>query len=843
MPHSETSKSGALPSARTAWIAAGILAALVAALGINLQNQRRQAAEAQARAQRQQEEAERALVTAQQANEIAQKQQADLARARQEAGENRQASKDAIESLRAEAASNAENAQRLEEQLKKAVEDSRRAETARVSALGDARQIVDPLQFELAERAFDADNANRGVAILADLVRRSPDNAAAVTRLISALTDRSFALTLHPPIPAAPNSEAMALSQDGTRIALIAPSPAGSTTAHVRNLNTPGLQPVTLNHSNRIEHLAFSPDGTKVAVCANELKSVEQGGRTAILPAGGAATGKPVAGPLRHEVGVWSSSFNPAGNRILTVGGDRAARIWDAASGAVAARPLVHPAPIDRAFFSPDGSLIATVSGRFVHTWNAQTGDGPLASLEHAGMVLATQFTIDSKLLVAFPSDDKAVVWDPRSGQTKLSAPFALPNIAATAGVGISPDGQRIAAAHNSGGAAVWDAFSGQLVTAEPRHELPVNRLEFSPNGRLLATASVDGTARLWDAHLGFPKGEAIPNLSWPFRLRFSPRGDRLVVLRGAGGVEIRTTAPGAARPLMLLSTSPLVSATFSADGANVIATNANDVGFVWDARSGRRASLAVVAWETSNDRAAVRLSPPNTAILTRPSGGGTTRVALSIDAADPLRSAVVSRDGSRILALMDGRETDATASPVGGALQAFDSSGRALTRRLVHPFPIASAVVSPDNRLLATACLDRQARIFEIGPQARQLLLPHLDPVLKVLFSPEGGRLLTLTVENDLRVWDIASGQPVSEIKQQFGDILNLEFNATGDPPGPLRIGCPTLPNGPPARSPMEQARDRRPPQQIRPPHRCSSGSAPMPGPTPSTPIGQPGF
>lgn len=689
-----------------------------------------------------------------------------------------------LESLKAEAS---RRQQQLERNALSASQSAEAAMAEMTSSEAAARSTIARLQFTLAEQAFNTDDAARGIAILADMIRLDPGNAVAAARLVSALTDRSFALPVHPPLPVAPNSEVMALSDDGTKLATIARSSTQRNTVSIWRIDGQSTKAVVLTHSNRVEHLAFNRDGTRLAVSINRTKAIDQDGRTALLPKGGETwiwetdSGERIAGPLKHDVGVWTAEFNEAGNRILTLGGDKTLRVWDAKTGSPAARPMQHAAPASRAFFSPDGSLVATVSGRTVFTWNAQTGDGPVATLQHAGNVLDAEFTIDSKLLVVFPSDDKAVVWDSRSGEPKLTAPFPLPNIAPAAGARISPDGQRIAAAHRSGGAAIWDAFSGQSVTDIPRHTLPVTRVEFSPNGRLLATAAIDRTARLWDAHEGFPLSEPINNLAWPHRLQFFPRGDRLVLMQGETGAEIRTTLPGAARPLMLFNANPVVAARYSADGSKIIATNSNDVRLVWDARNGRRASLP--ASSVTEDRFTAAVTG-RTIVVENNRTKNTVKIDLSGALTSALHSAIVSRDGSRVMTITDGEVSDVKASLAGGAVQAFDAkSGAPLTPRLAHPFPIASASFSPDATSIATACFERDVRIFNVTRDEKPpLLLPHLDPVIKVWFSPDGSRLLTLSEENDLRVWDAASGQPVSETKQQRSKIEHLQFNRTGD-------------------------------------------------------------
>ncbi len=769
------------------WAIAGLLALFALAAGFRAHNQKQRAEEAIAAATQERDRAGKALEAAVKNAKLAEvrvNNAAAQAREMESAGEF--AARE-LEKTQASEAAARESTRRLEQELKSALAEKERLRAQQVAGDSAQRDFASRLRFELAVESFAADNAARGIALLAGIVRDDPGDTVAATRLISALSHRSFALPLAAPIPVAPNSEVLAFRPDGNRVATLAAEPPGGVAVEIRNLAAGENALVTALHSNRIEHLEFSPDGTRLLLCENRVKKIEESGRTALLPQDGsawirdAATGSVIAGPLAHDIGVWSASFNPDGNRVLTVGGDRTARIWNATTGQPIARPLPHPAPIERAFFSPDGSQVATLSGSRIHLWDAHTGDGPAVSLDHNGAILDAQFTIDGKLLVVYPADDKAVVWDPRSGQRRLSAPFPLPNIAPAAGARISPDGQRIAAAHTSEGAAIWDAFSGQYVTERPRHTLPVTRVGFSPNGRVLATTAADGTARLWDALGGFPLSELIPNLAWPRRFRFSPRGDRLALLQGTAGVEIRTALPGAARPLSLFANNPLISADYSADGATIVAADEKNGRHAWNSRSGRRAGLPPASEAPAGFLA--RVASGTTVIIE--GGPGKPRV-LSLDpsSVEGLRSVTVSKDGGKLIAVMDGRETDVKGSLAGGSAHVFDvDTGKPLTERLVHSNPIASARFSDNGRRIATASLDRQARVFDISGKTRELPpLRHSIPVVNVLFSPDGSRLLTHTLANDLRVWNVATGRPVSETKRQWGRVVALRFNPAGD-------------------------------------------------------------
>jgi hypothetical protein len=76
----------------------------------------------------------------------------------------------------------------------------------------------------------------------------------------------------------------------------------------------------------------FSPDGTRILTASDD--------NTARL--WDAATGQPVAEPLRHEGGIRSAVFSSDGARILTASDDETARLWDAATGELHAQDTLR---------------------------------------------------------------------------------------------------------------------------------------------------------------------------------------------------------------------------------------------------------------------------------------------------------------------------------------------------------------------------------------------------------------------------------------------------------------------------------------------------------------------
>jgi tetratricopeptide (TPR) repeat protein len=118
-----------------------------------------------------------------------------------------------------------------------------------------------------------------------------------------------------------------------------------------------------LTHRDRVEGVAFSPDG-KVALTGSS-------DQTARL--WNARTGEPIGPPLMHQGGVWSVAFSPDGRWILTGAFGDASRLWDAATFQPIGPPLPDAAGegLPKVAFSRDGRFLLTADGRWMRRWDA----------------------------------------------------------------------------------------------------------------------------------------------------------------------------------------------------------------------------------------------------------------------------------------------------------------------------------------------------------------------------------------------------------------------------------------------------------------------------------------
>ncbi|MEW6160922.1 MAG: serine/threonine-protein kinase [Verrucomicrobiota bacterium] len=408
----------------------------------------------------------------------------------------------------------------------------RRAEAARREAIQRAAdeqkartrlaETISELEIQKAQEQLAQGQGSMALARLARVLRDSPTNQLAASRIVAALSDRNFVWPLTDPIRLTNRVTSQRLSLDGRFVMT-----QTWDTVEVWNALTGKAAGPPLRFEGPIIWADISSDGERVAIYARDkvldprIWEVRSG---AILATLKVFTDEQRQLVSRMGFGVSGMELSPDGLWLLTVSrvnSSSAATIWDARTGA---QLFSHNQDCTFAKFSRDGRKVLLFTYEGISRWNPLTG-------EQEKIAPASMRSMELSPDEQWAFSKEGFFVHIREAATGRSLPELLVHNGLINSIRFSPDHQRVVTVSSDWTGRIWDFQSGLGLGQPLQHAGAVQHGTFSPDGRLVATASHDKTARIWDAHTGIPLVEPIRHDRPVVFVDFSPDGQRLLTV------------------------------------------------------------------------------------------------------------------------------------------------------------------------------------------------------------------------------------------------------------------------------------------------------------------------
>lgn len=465
---------------------------------------------------------------------------------------------------------------------------------------------------------------------------------------------------------------------------------------------------------------------------------------------------KPLARHSVSSVG-YLMAVSPDGRRLV-LNIDSAVVIGDAVSGAAIGKLLGHAGSIAAVTYSADGErLITAGQDKTARVFAAADGHALLTLAGHTGGVVSAQFSRDGLRIVTASQDKTARLWDARSGMplvTFIGHETSLLNAS------ISDDGQRILTIGESDGTIrLWDAQGKQLFQ-QAGGSFWVFGASYSPDGRAILTNNSDGIFRIWDASGSFLLGSlSVPkqgrdSAAWtPDSTRVLTVGrEQVIRIWDAKTSQLLQTIPGprAERSLIL----PHVS--MSRDLSHLLLLGPDRTLRLWDAHSGAlQATLDARQYEF----ASAEFSPDSRRIVTTSDVYGVSLWSVPSGRlegeltghTDRVNSIAWSPDGQKLVTASADKTARIFAVP----------SRQSLLTLGGHQAAIETVQFSPDGMYVLTASTDRTAKIWDARNGA---LLASMDGIDEnrplAAYSADGRFVVTGNQDGAIKLWHLFSEQ-----------------------------------------------------------------------------------
>ncbi|HVM48008.1 MAG TPA: protein kinase [Candidatus Acidoferrum sp.] len=447
-------------------------------------------------------------------------------------------------------------------------------------------------------------------------------------------------------------------------------------------------------------------------------------------------------------------SFSPDGRRLAVAGVDKAVELWAVPSGKWE-RTLPTENPVWSLTFAPNGEQLVTAGwSETALVWDLSKPGPPRRLTGHQRTIWSSVYSPDGATLITSSSDQSIRFWDAITLQPKGQLRGHESEVWCVA---VSPDGQTLATGGKDATVRLWPAAPAVARDCLPNQT--GHRPLFSPDGKLLellGPARGEWHGQLWDVP-GRVRSRDVPDGTIIGFTR--DRGNLLYLNEGNATLTAWSSGNSREQGTQLdghgLGLDAFARTGMSPEGKRVFAIAKNGVARFWDAASGQLL------------RSCSCPNPPIRAVVLGPRG---EHLALSVERENIVRLYNLTTGAELQLAGHRDFVSGLAFSPDGamlatgsmdGTIRLWEvARGKALGQLSGHMEEVTDLAFAPDGLTLASVARKDGVKLWHVatGRELVSLDVPTADRWIQ--FAPDGQCLAVTTEENTVRLFEAPLGQ-----------------------------------------------------------------------------------